>query len=125
MLNQSFRASIDPFNGYYYFAGALPGHSGTLHQIDLVNLTISSSTEFPSSYHEYSQCIAFDFLRNRILYDFRQSIRSLDLNTNTHVQLAEREDVNFNVSELGSGVYSLLIQSQDGALSQSHSFVKP
>lgn len=96
--NLSFTTSIDPFNGYYYFLGDLPGYRGSLHVIDLVDYSIESFYGFSPIYSMgNTRFISYDFLRNRLLYDSQQTLRSVDLSTNKHKQLLERKDKNFNV----------------------------
>ena len=56
-------ATIDPFNGYYYFLGKLPRRGENLFRIDLHNLSIQNmSVGFGSAYQ-----LEFDFIRNRLL----------------------------------------------------------
>ena len=119
-INTGFRASIDQFNGYYYFLGSLPGHSGTFHIIDLVNLTIESRTGFSPVYKHYSRYLEYDFLRNRVMYDLVQSLRSVDLESNKHHQVVERKDKNFGIYgqactyKVGSNDFLMLVSEMGG-----------
>lgn len=97
-INLDFRASIDQFNGYYYFLGTLPGYSGTFHVIDLVDLTIESTYGFSPAFKHNTGYLEYDFLRNRVLYDLSHTVRSVDLETNKHRQILGKTDKNFNIS---------------------------
>lgn len=72
--NFTFRATIDRFNGKYFFGGTLPGHPGKFHIIDLIDFHIES---FPVS----PENMEYDYYRQKIVYEYNGAFSSLDLRT--------------------------------------------
>lgn len=73
-INLGFRATVDKYNGRYFFGGSLPGHQGQFHIIDLIDLTIESYSYYPEN-------MEYDFIRNKILYEKRGNFYSINLGT--------------------------------------------
>ncbi len=86
-INLEFRSAIDRYNGRYFFGGAIPGHEGKFHIIDLNTLEITS-------YPVYPENIEYDFLHNKLPYEKNGSFYSLDLKTKTSTFLRNIENEN-------------------------------
>lgn len=84
-INLGFRTAIDRYNGRYFFGGEIPGLPGKFHIIDLDSLTIAN-------YPAYPQKIEYDFLHNKLVYEYAGSFYSLDLVTMTIKHLSDIEN---------------------------------
>ncbi|HEX5113168.1 MAG TPA: T9SS type A sorting domain-containing protein [Saprospiraceae bacterium] len=84
-ISLGFRTAIDRYNGRYFFGGEIPGLPGKFHIIDLDSLTITN-------YPVYPQKIEYDFLHNKLVYEYSGSFYSLDLVTMTIKKLSDIEN---------------------------------
>jgi len=89
-INLGFRTAIDRYNGRYFFGGDIPGLPGKFHIIDLDSLTISN---FPV----YPQNIEYDFLHNKLVYEYEGSFYALDLRTMKITHLSDIDNANSQV----------------------------
>ncbi len=89
-IDLGFRSSIDPYNGRYFFGGIIPGLKGQFHIIDLDSLTIFN-------YPVYPQNIEYDFLHDKLVYEYSGSFYSLDLGTMVVKKLSDIENGNGQV----------------------------